>query len=287
MNAIYQKELKSYFTGITGYIFTAIMLVAAGIYTMIYQLSYQYAVFEYVYASVTFIYLIAIPILAMRSYPEERKQKTEQLLYSLPLKMSDIVLGKYLAAVTVLAIPTAIMTVYPFVLSFYGTFNFKIILSTMLCFFLLGCVLLAACMFISTLTENQILAALFSFIIVFIVYFASNIEQYSSSSTLISVVLLIIGIILVTLTVMLLTSNKALGEMVFTVLAVALVAILIFKSSLIEGVASAVLEKIAIFENMYNVIYGSFDLTYVIYLLTIVFLFNFFSIQVLEKRRWA
>lgn len=287
MSAVYRKELKGYFTGITGYLFTAVLLIAAGIYTMVYNLSYQYTVFQYVYASITFLYLILIPILTMRSFPEERKQRTDQLLYSLPIKMTEIVAGKYFAAITVLAIPVIVMTAYPFILSSFGEFNFKIILSTMLCFYLLGCVLVAVCMFVSTLTENQIVSAILSFIVVFIPYFSKNIVNYASSSIVIALILLLICCALITLVTALLTRNKVLTEAIGTVLLTAVVVILVFNSTLLESAASGIFDKIAVFENIYEVIYGSFDLTYPVFLISIAFLFNFFSVQVLEKRRWA
>ncbi|MCR5149888.1 MAG: ABC transporter [Clostridiales bacterium] len=287
MSAIYRKELKSYFSSIMGYLFIAVMLIAAGIYTMIYNLSYQYAVFEYVYASVTFIYLIVIPILTMRSFPEEKKQKTDQLLYSLPIKMSEIVFGKYFAALTVLAIPTVVMGIYPLILSSFGTFNLAIVYSTMVYFFLLGAALISVCMFVSTLVESQILAAIFSFLVVFVAYFADNITRFSSSSIPISLALIIIFIAVIALTVNLLTKNKFLSQLIAIILVIATIVLLIVKSSLIEGVASAVLEKIALFEQMYNVIYGTVDFSGIVYMLSVIALFNFFSVQVLEKRRWA
>ena len=290
MKAIFDKELKSYFTGITGWLFMAVMLLSAGIYTMIYNLSYQYACFEYVFASSSFIYLILIPILTMRSFPEERKQKTDQLLYSLPLKMTDIVLGKFFAAAVVLLIPVIIMSAYPFVISIFSgieVFNFKIIYSTMLIFYLIGLALIAVCMFVSSLTENQILAAIFSFVVVLLAYFSENLTQYASSSSLISTVIIVLAIVLVSVIVLILTGNAQLAEIFAIVLSIALVAILIIKSSLIEGVASTVLEKIALFNPLYTVIYGQFNISDVIYMLSVIILFNFFGVQVLEKRRWA
>lgn len=113
MTAIYRRELRSYFQGMTAYVFIAFLLVFAGIYTMVYNLDAGYPNFEYVLQAMTIIFLIAIPILTMRVIAEERRQKTDQLLYALPLGMTRVVLGKYLAMLTVVAIPCVIMGLYP------------------------------------------------------------------------------------------------------------------------------------------------------------------------------
>ena len=95
MKAIYKRELKAYFNNILGYIFCAFILLFIGIYTMAINLNGASANFEYAIGNMGFIYLIAVPIITMRAIAEERKQKTDQLLYSLPISMSEVVLGKF------------------------------------------------------------------------------------------------------------------------------------------------------------------------------------------------
>jgi ABC-2 type transport system permease protein len=114
MKAVFKHELSSYFTGLTGYIFGAFLLLFAGIYTMIYNLQqYMLVNFEYVLGEMSFIYLIIVPILTMRILAEERRQKTDQLLYSLPLTMTQVVLGKYFAAYTFYLLLWLPMLLYP------------------------------------------------------------------------------------------------------------------------------------------------------------------------------
>lgn len=91
MTAVFQREMGAYFHGVTGYLFMAFVLVFAGIYTMVYNLSGLYANFEYVLDAISFIYLIAVPVLTMRSLAEEKRQRTDQLLYSLPIRLVDVV----------------------------------------------------------------------------------------------------------------------------------------------------------------------------------------------------
>ena len=109
MTAVFRREVGSYFKGVLGYLLAAFLLVFAGIYCMAYNLSGYYANFEYVLSGISFIYLIAVPIISMRAVAEEKRQKTDQLLYSLPIRLSSVVMGKYLAMLTVLAVPTLIL----------------------------------------------------------------------------------------------------------------------------------------------------------------------------------
>lgn len=122
--AILRKEVNDYFKGILGYLFTAFILIFAGIYTMAYNLNGYYANFEYVLDSISFIYLIVVPILSMRTVAEEKRQKTDRLLYSLPLSLTSVIVGKYLAMLVVLLVPVAIKALYPVVFSRFGTVSF-------------------------------------------------------------------------------------------------------------------------------------------------------------------
>ncbi|MDF2950626.1 MAG: putative rane protein, partial [Anaerocolumna sp.] len=117
MLAIYKKELKSYFTSMTGYVFIAFFLIIIGIFFVIYNLLNQLANFEYVLSDVSFIFVILVPILTMRLMAEEKKQKTDQLLLTSPVPVSHIILGKFLAVITVYFISIAIISFYPLIAS--------------------------------------------------------------------------------------------------------------------------------------------------------------------------
>ena len=100
--------------------FGAFLLLFAGIYTMVINLQSASPYFEYVLMNMDFIFLIIVPILTMRVIAEERRQKTDQLLYSLPLTMTQVALGKYLAMLVIFLIPVAVIGVYPLVLTAFG-----------------------------------------------------------------------------------------------------------------------------------------------------------------------
>ncbi len=232
MIAILKREIKSYFLSMTGYAFAAFLLLFSGIYTMAICLAGYYANFEYVLGNVSFIFLLIVPILTMKVFAEEKKQKTDQLLYSLPTGMVKIVLGKYLALLGVFLVPIIVMCFYPLVLRNFGTMGYKVIFCSFFAFFLLGASLISVGMFISTLTESQPLAAGLSFLVLLINYLSSNLAGY-----------------------------------------------LPFGGDLFES--------LSLFDALENFIYGVFDLRAVVFYLTAIALFNFLTVQSLEKRRWS
>lgn len=120
MKAIYKRELKSYFQSMIGYAFIAFLLAFVGIYFMAYNLNAGYPYFSYALSGVMFMFLVAVPILTMKSFSEERKSKTDQLLLTSPVRLVDVVLGKYLAMVTVFLIPNLIFCIYPLVIKMQG-----------------------------------------------------------------------------------------------------------------------------------------------------------------------
>ena len=159
MTAVYKRELRSYLTSMIGYLFIFFILLLTGIYFSAYQLDAAYPRFEYTLSALTFVFLISVPILTMRTLAEERKQKTDQLLLTAPVSVGKIVMGKYLALVTIFAIPMAIICLYPLVMSKFGTVSFGTAYTGILGFFLLGCANLGIGVFISSLTESQVIAA--------------------------------------------------------------------------------------------------------------------------------
>ncbi|MDO4647513.1 MAG: ABC transporter permease, partial [Eubacteriales bacterium] len=170
MNGVYKKEMRSYRTTMTGYVFVAFVLAVIGIYFAYINLNLASPDISGVFQSIQFIFLIIVPILTMRVIAEERKQKTDQLLYTLPLTVSEIVVGKYLALITMYAIPMGIVCIYPLILRQCGTVNMKTSYLAILGFFLLGCANLAIGLFMSSLTDNPVIAAVTSFGLLLICY---------------------------------------------------------------------------------------------------------------------
>lgn len=288
MIAVYKRELKAYFTGMMGYIFIAFILLMFGIFSWVIHLNGGYPKFEYTVSVANILYLIAVPILTMRVFAEERKQKTDQLLYSLPIRVTDMVLGKYLAVVTLLAVPLAIVALYPLIFSAFGTVALKTAYSALFGFFLMGCGLLAIGLFMSSLTENQIIAAVLSLGVLLLCYFMPNIKELASGSARDSLLSLSVLVIALGVVVWLMTKDWIVALAAAVIVEVCLYILYSLNPSQLNGVFSAGLGELAIFARLGNFTQnGIFDITSLIYFLSITVLFVFFAIQSVEKRRWS
>ena len=170
MLAIYKREWKAYFHSMIGCIIVAFMIAFTGIYFMAYNLFSGYPFFSYVLRAINYILIIVVPLLTMRSFAEERRNKTDQLLLCAPVRLSQVVLGKYLAMVSVFAIPCLVFCFYPLIIKSFGTAYLKVDYAAIFMFFLLGCVYIAIGMFLSSLTESQIIAAITTFGILMLIY---------------------------------------------------------------------------------------------------------------------
>ncbi len=290
MGAIYKKELKSYFNNVTGFVFIAFFLVVIGIYSGVINFINGSSQFEYIYYNISFVFLIAVPILTMRSFSEERKLKTDQLLFSLPIKTSDIVLGKYFAMLTVFAIPVAISALYPLLLSIFdpaGYISYTAIYTTVLAFFLLGASLISIGMLMSSVTENQIIAAVLSFAAVFICYMMDSLESYIPSSSSASLVGLAVLNLIVALLVYFFTKSSNLSWILFVVLEIPVIVISFVDSTILEGLLPTILGTLSVFGRFNSFANGVFDVKSIVYFISVSVLFNVFTVHSFDKRRWS
>ena len=184
MKAIYKRELKSYFHSMVGYAFVAFMMAFVGIYFTAYNLNMGYPYFSYVLSSTLFIFMIAVPVLTMKSFAEERKSKTDQLLLTAPVSVTGVVLGKFFAMVTVFAIPVVMSCVYPLIIKMQGTAYLKLDYAAILVYFAIGCVYIAIGMFLSSLTESQIIAAVSTFAVLLVFNMWSGLIEFLPEGTI-------------------------------------------------------------------------------------------------------
>ena len=287
MIAVFQREVASYFKGIMGYLFAAFMLIFAGIYTMAYNLSGYYANFEYVLDSISFIYLIAVPILTMRSVAEEKKQKTDQLLYSLPLRLSDVIIGKYMAMLLVLAVPTLIISLYPLVLSQFGTVSFATAYGSIFGFFLLGATLIAMGLFISSVTESQVAAAVITLVAVLIFYLMSGLASFVSTAASASLMVLCMIVVIFAVVLYIVAKNPIVSILTAVLGVGGLYIWYAADSSAFSGLFGDIMNHLSVFDRFYTFVNGVFDLTAIVYYLSIACVFLFLAVQALEKRRWS
>lgn len=286
MTAIYEREIKSYLHGAAGYVFCAFLLLFAGIYTMVLNLRNGYSQFEYVLSNMTFIYLIAVPVLTMRSLAEERRSKTDQLLYALPQSMAKIVIGKYLSMVTVLAVPILIMALYPLLLGTFGTVNLKSAYGALCGFFLLGAALISIGLFLSAMTESQVVAAVGTLVVLLIQYFLSSLTSYLGTTATSSMIAFMILILIVAVITVLLTKNYIVSALVFIIGEGALCTVAFVSSDLLAGSFPSILDALGLFTRFDTFVNGIFDLTAVVFYLSVAGVFLFLTTQAMEKRRW-
>lgn len=288
MKAIYKRELKGLFSNMTGYVFIGFILLMAGIYSIALNFTYGYPNFEYALSNMSFIFILVVPILTMRIFSEEKHNRTDQLLYYLPVKVPSIVIGKYLAMLTAYAVPTVIMMLYPLILSRFGTVNLKSAYSAQLGFFFLGAALISIGMFVSSLTESQIIACVVSLGALLLSYLMTSITGLLPTTASGSFFCYILLFVAVALIIYVVTKNYFIPSLL-AVLGTAGISIVYFTdSSLLENSFPSLLNHLAVFDVFYDsFINGMLDLTAIVYYMTVVLIFAFLTVQTVEKKRWS
>ena len=289
MTAIFKREVRSSFHGMIGYVLTAFMLAATAIYFVALNLGYGLTDFGYytLYRT-TFVLLLYIPVLTMRSFAEERRTRTDQLLLTSPVSVWGIVVGKYLALCTVFALPCLADGVMIVVLWLLGGTasacgaNF----AALLCYFLLGCAAIAVCEFCSGLTENQIIAAVMGFSALLLAYMMPSLRTMFTTGSAVALALFTAIAAVLSVVAGLRSKSFTLGCLSFAGCCVALTALFLLKSSWLTEAFSAVLSALCLFTPFEEFVNSSFSIPTLVYYLTVAVVFLFFTAQGLEKRRW-
>lgn len=286
MIAVFKHELRIYFQSLTAYVFGAFLLVFVGIGAMMYNLNAAVSNFEYVLNFSSLVFVVIVPILTMRVIAEERKQKTDQLLYSLPISTTQVILGKFLALLVVYLIPLCIIAIYPKIFAQFGEVYLLTSYGSLLGFFLMGAALLAMGVFISSLTDNQGFAAGIGIAAILFNYFSVSLAEYVSSTAIGTAIVLFVLAAALAFVVYRLTRHEMLSYAVALVLMGAVVAVFYIDSSMLEGLLPKIMQTLSLFDRFDTIVYGVFDLTAIVYFLSVAALFLFLSIQSLEKRRY-
>jgi ABC-2 type transport system permease protein len=286
MKAVLKHELRTYFHSLTAYVFGAFLLIFVGIGAMYYNIQAAISNFEYVLSFCSLIFVAIVPILTMRIIAEEKKQKTDQLLYSLPLTTTEVILGKYLALLVVYMIPMCIIAFYPLIFAQYGDVSLLTAYGTIGAFFIMGAALISVGVFISSLTENQGFAAGIGVAIILFNYFSVSLAEYVSSTALGSALALFVIAILLAVLVHHLTRNENLAYGIGFVLLLAILVTYFADSTVYEGLLPNIMEKLSLFDRFNTFVNGIFDMTGVVYYLTVIVFSLFLSVQSLEKRRY-
>ena len=288
MAAIYKRELKSYFYSMTGCIFIAFMTLFLGIYFMSYNLGSGYPYFSFSLTGMLTIMMFSIPVLTMRSLSDERRSRTDQLLLTSPVSVTGIVLGKYLSMVTVFGATVLVAALCPLIIMANGTAYLAADYASLLAYFLLGCVYISIGLFLSSLTESQIIAAVSTFGVLLLLFLWPSLMMFlptTASGCAVGFFLIWTAAVLIILRV---TDWAALG-FVLEAAGAAVLAVLYFaKPSLLEHSLSDVLGKLA-FTDVFQTFVADHILDIgglLLYVSTIIF-FIFLTVLSVEKRRWS
>ena len=289
MNAIFKRELRSYFHGMLGYLLTAFLLASSGIYFLALNLGYGLTDFSYytLYRTI-FMLLLYIPVLTMRSLAEERRSRTDQLLLTSPVSVWGVVLGKFFAMCAVFALPCLADAVMILILWALGgtvtalAANF----AGLLCYFLLGCAAIAIGEFLSGLTENPIIAAVAGFSALLLAYMMPSLCSLFNAGSAVALVVFVGIAGAASLLAGLRTRSFVLGCLAFAVCCLGLTGLFLVKSAWLTEAFSAVLSALCLFTPFEDFVNNSFSIPTLVYYLTVTAVFLFLTAQGIEKRRW-
>ena len=286
MGAIFRHELRNYFHSLTAYVFGAFLLAVVGLGSVLYNLQAAVSNFEFVLSFASIIFVVIVPILTMRTLAEERRQRTDQLLYSLPITTTQVVLGKYFALLVVYLIPLAVVSLYPLLFSQFGEVYLPTSYGSLFAFFMMGAALLAVGMFLSSLTDNQGFAAGIGVAAILLNYYSVSLAEYTSSTAMGSLIALYVIALLLGVVIHNLTRNENLAYGVTLVLIAALSVAYFVNSSAFEGLLPDIMTKLSLFRQFNSFVNGAFDLTAIVYYVSVMGFFLFLSVQSMEKRRY-
>lgn len=286
MTAIFKREFKSCFTGMIGWVIAAVSLFFLGLYFTNRNLLYASSDFASVLYTMTMILLFLLPAISMRSFAEERKNKTDQLLLTSPVGIPAIVAGKFLAELAVFALPLAAAVVMPLLLQAFGTVSLVAAYSALLGYLLLGGACLAVGTWISALTENQILAYLATFGALLVAYLMNGIQTMFTTGNLLAFIVFMIVLLVASVLVGVICKRLAAGAVVFCAGAVVLFVLFQLRPAWLLTAFNAVLSALALFEPFKDIVGGMFSIPAIVYYLSVMGLFLFLTGQALARRLW-
>ena len=177
MVAILKRELSSYFNSAVAYVVMAVYFLFSGLFFSMICIENDTSSLSYVFGNMFIIILFIIPIITMKSFSEEKRQRTDQALLTSPTSLFEIVMGKFLGALILFAICSLIFVVYALVISFFTSPDWAVVLCTVLGLLLLGSALIAIDIFISVLTESMIISAVAGMGVGLLIYMLSNLSS--------------------------------------------------------------------------------------------------------------
>lgn len=236
MKAIFKKDILSYFHSYIGWLFMGVLWFFVSLYISGYSFIGQNNSVVGAFSIAEIVLMILLPILTMRTFADEKRQRTDQLIYTAPVSIGKVVLGKFLAVSAIYSIPVAGLCVYPLILSRFGKVSYPYNYTAILGLWLYGLACIAICVFASSLTESPVIAAVLSFLFLLLAYLVPMISSMLTR----------------------------LGNLATDLI--------------------SVLDLVTRFESFLK---GTLDLRSVLYLVTVIFVFLFLTVQVIQKSRYV
>jgi ABC-2 type transport system permease protein len=286
MLAVFTRELKSYFTNITGFIFMGFFLLLSGVFFTLINLGQSNPQFTATLGNIVFIFLFVIPILTMRLLSEESRQKTDTLLLTNPLSITGIVMGKYLAALAVFLITVVVTIIYPVILSTLGFITVSEIAGGYVGVILLGASFIAVGLFISSLTDNQVIAAVVTFGVLLFMWFLDPVQQIVPPEKIAGIVFLSLVVVGIGVFIYLTIRNIYVSIAELVVGAGIVVLLYFVKPDFYDGLIIKFLQWFSIVSRYSEFNMGLLGISPIVYYISFSATFIFLTVRVIEKRRW-
>ena len=287
MLAIFKREFVAYFLSPVGYIFMGFFLLLSGFFVATQNFLTGSPQYQGVLGSITFIFLVVVPILTMRLFSEEKRQKTDQLLLTTPTSLFGIVIGKYLAAVAVFLATLLITIIYPVVMSFYGFLGGWEILGGYIGFFLLGCSFIAVGLFVSTLTDNQVIAAVVTFSALLLMWVIDLVQQAVPPGALSGVVFAIVLGAGLTALVFFATRSLIATAIAFVIAAGIIIVIQLTADAFYDTFIIEFLAWFSLLSRYEGFSRGVLSFSPIVYYVSFCGAFVFLTVRMIEKQRWT
>jgi ABC-2 type transport system permease protein len=286
MFAVFKRELRAYFQTSIGFIYMGLFLLLTGLFFTFGNLISQSSQFTNFLGSILMIYLFAVPLLTMRLFSEEKRQKTDQLLLTSPVSIAGIVCGKFLAALTVYVSTLLITVVYAVVIKVYGDLQTWETLGSYIGFIFLGAAYISVGLFISAGTENQLTAALISFFAFLIIWIIDPVTQMLPADTKSGIISALVLLAAVLVFLYFNTRNLVIVAAVAVCGGLALGGFYLFKQDVFFGFMQKFLGWFSLNRRYYSFTMGLLEVDSLLYYASFSSLFLFLTTRLIEKRRW-
>lgn len=285
MKAIFKRELHASAVTLFGAAAGAVILFILGFVTRTINIRSAYSSFGYtLYNAEIYTHMICVPLLTMRLFAEERRSRSDQLLITSPVSPLAVALGKYLALIVQFLLVIAVISVYPLILSRFGTMSLVMDYAAVFMYFLQGAAYLSIGMCISNLTENPVIAAIATLLFIAMTHLIGTLSRLAGGSRFAGLVFIIVLILLCCVILYLFTKRYYLSLCAAAVLCAGAFALFRFRGSFYANRISAIIGILDFRKGLYNTIYGTFSLRDVLFYLSYIVLGIVICVKTTESR---